>query len=72
VDGPGAELVVDIDLAILGRDALRFMEYDSAVAEEVADTAPFAFALARGRSLARTAERRHPGLRRPRALCHGQ
>jgi predicted metal-dependent HD superfamily phosphohydrolase len=50
--GPAQELVVDIDLAILGRDPLRFLEYEYAVAEEFADPADLAFTLARGRFLA--------------------
>lgn len=33
---PAAELIVDIDLAILGREPLRFMDFEYAVAEEYA------------------------------------
>lgn len=50
--GAAAELVVDADLAILGRDPLRFLEYEFGVAEEHPRTPSIAFILARGRFLA--------------------
>jgi predicted metal-dependent HD superfamily phosphohydrolase len=46
------ELVVDIDLSILGRDPLRFMEFEYAVAEEYARVRRPAYFLARGRFFA--------------------
>jgi predicted metal-dependent HD superfamily phosphohydrolase len=49
---PAADLVVDADLAILGRDPLRFMEFEYAVAEEHAEIAHTTYLLARGRFLA--------------------
>jgi predicted metal-dependent HD superfamily phosphohydrolase len=48
---PAADLVVDIDLSILGRDVLRFMEFEYAVAEEYAGVPPATYFLARGRFL---------------------
>jgi predicted metal-dependent HD superfamily phosphohydrolase len=50
--GPAAELVVDIDLAILGKDALRFLEYEHGLAEEHARLGSTRFILGRGRFLA--------------------
>ena len=49
--GPAATLVVDVDLSILGRDVLRFMEFEYAVEEEYAPVTS-AFFVARGRFLA--------------------
>jgi predicted metal-dependent HD superfamily phosphohydrolase len=51
VTGPAEELVVDIDLAILGRDPVRFLEYEHAIAEEYAHVPWVAYTLARGRFL---------------------
>jgi predicted metal-dependent HD superfamily phosphohydrolase len=50
--GPAADLAVDIDLSILGRDVLRFMEFEYAVAEEYASVPAPTYFLARGRFLA--------------------
>lgn len=47
-----AELVRDIDLSILGRDALRFMDYEYGVEEEYGATPTIAFRCGRGRFLA--------------------
>jgi len=49
---PATDLVLDIDLSILGRDPLRFMEFEYAVAEEYADVPRVRYLLARGRFLA--------------------
>jgi predicted metal-dependent HD superfamily phosphohydrolase len=51
--GTAAELVVDVDLSILGRDALRFLEFEYAVGEEYASVPSTLYCLARGRFLAR-------------------
>jgi predicted metal-dependent HD superfamily phosphohydrolase len=48
-----ADLVVDIDLAILGRDPLRFMEFDYAVEEELHAIPTPAFRRGRAQFLAR-------------------
>lgn len=48
---PEVTLVQDIDLSILGRDRLRFMEYDEAIRDEYAHVAPAAFRAGRGRLL---------------------
>ncbi|HTV20391.1 MAG TPA: hypothetical protein VMG12_17025 [Polyangiaceae bacterium] len=48
---PCVDLVLDVDLAILGRDALRFLEFEYAVAEEYARFPRLQFILARGRFL---------------------
>lgn len=48
---PCIDLVLDIDLSILGRDALRFLEFEYAVAEEYARVPRAQFILARGRFL---------------------
>lgn len=50
--GPTAELVADIDLSILGRDPLRFLEYEYSLAEEYAALPRLPFILARGRFFA--------------------
>jgi len=50
--GPAIDLVVDIDLSILGRDVLRFMEFEYTVAEEYADVPEALYFPARGRFLA--------------------
>ena len=50
--GPAAELVVDVDLSILGCDPLRFLEYEYGVAEEHAAVPSTAYVLARGHFLA--------------------
>ena len=47
-----ADLVSDVDLSILGRDVLRFMEYEHGVSEEYAAVPALAFQLGRGRFLA--------------------
>lgn len=44
-------LVLDVDLAILGSDPVRFMEYEHAIAEEFAEVPAFRFQLGRGRFL---------------------
>jgi predicted metal-dependent HD superfamily phosphohydrolase len=49
---PAADLVVDIDLSILGRDVLRFMDYDHAVEEEYCAVPVAAFRTGRRRFLA--------------------
>src|SRR5262249_42093659 len=49
---PAAELVVDINLSILGRDVLRFMEFEYAVEEEYAAVPRLRYFLGRGRFLA--------------------
>jgi predicted metal-dependent HD superfamily phosphohydrolase len=46
-----AELVVDVDLSILGRDVLRFLEFEYAVEEEYASVPSTMYFLARGRFL---------------------
>jgi predicted metal-dependent HD superfamily phosphohydrolase len=46
------DLVCDIDLAILGRDPLRFMEFEYGVGEEYASVPSWLFRLRRGRFLA--------------------
>lgn len=51
-EDPGVHLVRDIDRAILGRDVLRFMEYEYGVAEEYASMPGWLFGLRRGRFLA--------------------
>ena len=50
--GSAAELVVDIDLAILGREPLRFMDYEYAIAEEYAAMSWTRYAIGRSRFLA--------------------
>jgi predicted metal-dependent HD superfamily phosphohydrolase len=50
--GPVADLVIDIDLSILGRDPFRFLEYEHAVAEEYAGVSATLYRLVRGRLLA--------------------
>jgi predicted metal-dependent HD superfamily phosphohydrolase len=47
-----ADLVVDIDRAILGRDPLRFMEYECAIEEEFSALSRLAFRFGRGQFLA--------------------
>lgn len=59
VSSAGAELVVDIDLAILGRDTLRFMDYEYGVEEEFAFVPTAEFLRARGRFLASLLARPH-------------
>jgi predicted metal-dependent HD superfamily phosphohydrolase len=56
---PTADLVVDIDLSILGRDFLRFMDYEYAVAEEYASVPAIAFRSGRRRVLAALLARAH-------------
>ncbi len=64
---PAAELTVDIDLAILGRSPLRFMDFEYAVAEEYAAVPAPLFFRARRKLLesllARPAIYRTPALR---------
>ncbi len=55
--GSAAELVVDIDLAILGREPLRFMDYEYAIAEEYAGISWTRYVLGRGRFLKALLER---------------
>ncbi len=52
-----AELVLDIDLSILGRDPLRFMDYEYGIEEEYAPTSTLAFRRGRGHFLAALLER---------------
>lgn len=52
VDGAAAALIVDIDLAILGRDAIHFMDFEYSVGEEYAAIPALHFRVARGRFLA--------------------
>jgi predicted metal-dependent HD superfamily phosphohydrolase len=54
---PVRDLVLDIDLSILGRDVLRFMEYEYAIEEEYAPTCTATFRIGRGRFLASLLER---------------
>jgi predicted metal-dependent HD superfamily phosphohydrolase len=49
---PSVDLVIDVDLSILGRDDLRFFEYEYAVAEEYSGVWSPAYFIARGRFLA--------------------
>lgn len=56
-DAAAADLVIDIDLSILGRDGLRFMDYEYAIEEEYAPTSRLAFFVRRGRFLASLLER---------------
>jgi predicted metal-dependent HD superfamily phosphohydrolase len=53
----GADLVADIDLSILGRDVLRFMDYEFSVEEEYAPASTIRFRFARGRFLATLLDR---------------
>lgn len=46
------DLIIDVDLSILGRDVLRFMDFEYSIEEEHAPSSMFAFRLARGRFLA--------------------
>jgi predicted metal-dependent HD superfamily phosphohydrolase len=55
-DDPLAALVCDIDLAILGRDAKRFLEFEDSVRKEYAHVGSVAFAIGRGRFLASLVE----------------
>lgn len=50
--GPTIDLVVDVDLSILGRDAARFSEFEHAVAEEYAHVPALLYFVARGHFLA--------------------
>jgi predicted metal-dependent HD superfamily phosphohydrolase len=52
-------LVVDIDLSILGRDVLRFMDYEYSVEEEYAWMSRLSFRFGRGRFLAALLARPH-------------
>jgi predicted metal-dependent HD superfamily phosphohydrolase len=52
-----AALVTDIDLAILGRDPLRFMEFEYGVAEEYSSVPTLLFRRGRGRFLGGLLER---------------
>ncbi|HEY0986750.1 MAG TPA: hypothetical protein VGD80_06840 [Kofleriaceae bacterium] len=54
-----ADLVVDIDLSILGRDFLRFMDYEYGVEEEHSSVATVAFRCGRGRFLKALLARPH-------------
>jgi predicted metal-dependent HD superfamily phosphohydrolase len=56
--GPDAALIHDIDLGILGRDQLRFMEYEYGVSEEFAALPTLAFRIGRGRFLSKLLEQR--------------
>lgn len=49
---PAALLVADVDLSILGKDPLRFMEFEDSVGEEFASVPSWVFERARGRFLA--------------------
>jgi predicted metal-dependent HD superfamily phosphohydrolase len=57
VAGDEAALVADIDLAILGRDPLRFMEFEYGVEEEFGRIPTIVFRRGRGRFLAALLER---------------
>ncbi len=57
-----AALVCDVDLAILGREPLRFFEFEDSVREEFSHVRALAFAVGRGRFLA--ALLRHPRIYR--------
>ena len=46
------DLIRDVDLSILGRDVLRFMDYEYAVEEEYAFMSSLKYRLGRGRFLA--------------------
>jgi predicted metal-dependent HD superfamily phosphohydrolase len=46
------DLIRDVDLSILGRDVLRFMDYEYAVGEEYAHVPALCYQLGRGRFLA--------------------
>lgn len=48
---PAIDLVLAIDLAILGRDDLRFLEFEYAVAEEYTGVWWLSYVIARGRFL---------------------
>ena len=54
-----AQLMLDIDLAILGRDVLRFMDYEFSIEEEYAPAVPTWFHVRRGRFLAALLARPH-------------
>lgn len=56
VSSDEAALVADIDLAILGRDPLRFMDFEYSVEEEFHAVPTIAFRRGRGRFLARLLE----------------
>lgn len=49
---PAVDLIVDIDLSILGRDIFAFMDFEYGVEEEFAATPTMVFRIARGRFLA--------------------
>lgn len=49
---PASDLIADIDLSILGRDVLRFMEFEFAIEEEFAAVRSLWFIVLRGRFLA--------------------
>jgi predicted metal-dependent HD superfamily phosphohydrolase len=49
---PDVDLLLDIDLSILGRDELRFLDFDYGVAEEYAHLPPDAFRAGRAKFLA--------------------
>jgi predicted metal-dependent HD superfamily phosphohydrolase len=49
---PATDLILDIDLSILGRDALRFMDFEYGVEEEYAAVSGIEFRVGRGRFLA--------------------
>lgn len=52
-----ADLVHDIDLSILGRDRLRFLEFEYGVAQEYASIPTLLFRIGRGRLLQRMLDR---------------
>jgi predicted metal-dependent HD superfamily phosphohydrolase len=53
----GADLVVDIDLSILGRDVLRFMDYEYSIEEEYSPINTIRLRIGRGRFLAALLDR---------------
>lgn len=54
-----ADLVVDIDLSILGRDVLRFMDYEYSVEDEYSQMNTVRFRVGRGRFLRALLDRAH-------------
>ena len=66
-EGSASELVVDIDLSILGREPLRFMDYEYAIADEYASVGWTRYVLGRARFLNALLER--PSIFRTPALA---
>jgi predicted metal-dependent HD superfamily phosphohydrolase len=57
VDDPGKSLTRNVDLSILGRDVLRFMDYEYSVEEEYSPLSTVRFVVGRGRFLASLLDR---------------